>query len=62
MGYFDEKKGVELRTAIVQVLMGMVRSQKNTQSYRIIRKYRRKYSIPHWLKRNQPEHSVIVIG
>ena len=39
-GKITKRGPVELRTAFVQVVMGMVRSQKKTQSYRIIRKYR----------------------
>ena len=39
-GKITKRGPVELRTAFVQVVMGMIRAQKKTQSYRIIRKYR----------------------
>lgn len=39
-GKITKRGPVELRTALVQVVMGMIRVQKQTQSYRLIRKYR----------------------
>ena len=39
-GKITKRGPVELRTAFVQVVMGMIRAQKKTQSYRLIRKYR----------------------
>ncbi len=39
-GKITKRGPVELRTAFVQVVMGMIRAQKKTHSYRIIKKYR----------------------
>lgn len=39
-GKITKRGPVELRTAFVQVVMGMIRAQKKTQSYRLIRKYK----------------------
>jgi len=39
-GKITKRGPVELRTAFVQVVMGMIRAQKKTQAYRLIRKYR----------------------
>lgn len=39
-GRITKRGPVELRTAFVQVVMGMVRAQKKTHAYRMIRKYK----------------------
>ena len=39
-GHITKREPVELRTAFVQAVMGMVRLQKKTEAYRIMSKYR----------------------